>query len=364
MEEEGISMNTQNPRILLVEDERDYRRILARLLRDLGYAVDEAENGDVAMQKLGQQRYDLVLLDALMPVMDGIETARAIKSLPELCLIPVIMLTGHDSAEYLEVAVEAGVDEFLPKASDIKDIVHRVKMLFEMRRFISLRSQCHSQLASEVADKTSMLQGMLTEKETLNHEILRRIALAAEYRDDITGRHTERVGVIASSMARTLGQDDGFCQELRLTAPLHDVGKIGIPDAILLKPGKLDAEEWRIMQTHTLIGGRILGGSMLPLLGAAESIAITHHERWDGRGYPRGTAGSAIPLVGRIVAVADAFDAMTTERPYKKPMPVEKAIRILEEEKGGQFDPDAVAAFTGNLDEILESIETMGGRPL
>ena len=299
-----------------------------------------------------------------MPDMDGFETARAIKSIPELCHLPVVMLTGHDSADFQEMAAEAGADEFLPKAADMEEIVQRVRLLVEMRKFISLRSQYRSQLASEVADKTCMLQGMLTEKETLNREILHRIALAAEYRDDITGRHTERVGVISSLIARALGREDEFCLELRHTAPLHDVGKIGIPDAILLKPGKLDAEEWRIMQTHTLIGARILSGSLLPLLGAAETIAITHHERWDGRGYPGGLAGSVIPLVGRIVSVADTFDAMTTERPYKRPMPVEKAVQIIGEEKGGQFDPDVVEAFTGNLSDILEAIKAMGGRPL
>jgi putative two-component system response regulator len=357
-------METPIPRILLVEDERDFRTFLARLLRQKGFDVGEAGDGKSALQKLEQEKYDLVLLDAVMPGMDGIETARAIKSLPELCLLPVVMLTGHDSAEFLEMAAEAGADEFLPKTADMEEIVRRVRLLVEMRKYISLRSQLRSQLASEVAAKTSMLKSMLAEKETLNREILHRIALAAEYRDDITGRHTERVGVISSLIARTLGQKDGACEELGVTAPLHDVGKIGIPDAILLKPGKLDAEEWRIMQTHTLIGGRILSGSLLPLLGAAETIAITHHERWDGRGYPRGLAGSVIPLVGRIVSVADTFDAMTTERPYKRPMPVEKAVQIIGEEKGGQFDPDVVEAFTGNLSDILESIKAMGGRPL
>jgi len=352
------------PRILVVEDERDYRTVLARLLRHLGFIVDEAESGRAALQRLEKEKYDLILLDAVMPGMDGIETARAIKSRPDLCPVPVIMLTGHDSAEFLEMAAEAGADEFLSKSADMEEIVQRVKLLVEMRKYISLRSHLRSQLASEVAAKTSMLKGMLAEKETLNREILHRIALAAEYRDDITGRHTERVGIIASLIARTLGQGDGACEELGFTAPLHDVGKIGIPDAILLKPGKLDAEEWRIMQTHTLIGGRILSGSLLPLLGAAETIAITHHERWDGRGYPGGLAGGAIPLVGRIVSVADTFDAMTTERPYKRPMPVEKAVQIIEEEKGGQFDPDVVGAFKESLSDILESIKNMSGRPL
>jgi putative two-component system response regulator len=362
--EERNRMKTSMPRLLLVEDERDYRTVLARLLRQAGFDVAEAGDGKSAMQRLEQEKYDLVLLDAVMPGMDGIETARAIKNVPELCLLPVVMLTGHDRTEFLEMAVEAGADEFLPKSADMEEIVQRVRVLVEMRKYMSLRSQFRSQLASEVADKTCLLQGMLTEKETLNREILHRIALAAEYRDDITGRHTERVGVISSLIARSLGREDEFCQELRHTAPLHDVGKIGIPDAILLKPGKLDAEEWRIMQTHTLIGGRILGGSRLPLLADAETIAITHHERWDGRGYPRGLAGSVIPLVGRIVSVADTFDAMTTERPYKRPMPVENAVRIIEEEKGRQFDPDAVEAFTKSLSDILESIKTMCGRPV
>jgi len=362
--EEGKAMRPPIPRILVVEDERDCRTLLTRLLRSMEFDVDDAENGMAALKRLADESYDLILLDALMPVMDGIQTAQVIKSLPALCTVPVVMLTGSDDPDYLEMAAEAGVDEFLSKSEDMEEIVRQVRLLVEMRKYISLRSQVRSQLASEVAAKTSMLKGILAEKETLNREILHRIALAAEFRDDITGRHTERVGIISSSIARSLGLEGAFCEELGLTAPLHDVGKIGIPDAILLKPGRLDEEEWRIMKSHTVIGGRILGGSLLPLLGAAEAIAVTHHETWNGRGYPRGLAGREIPLVGRIVSVADAFDAMTTERPYKRPMSVEQAAGIIEKEKGGQFDPDVVAAFRESLGDILESIKTMSGRPM
>ncbi len=322
-----------------------------------------ASNGKEALQKTHMFGFDLILMDAIMPEMDGLTAAKKIKGNPRMAGIPIIMLTGFDEKGTRWDAVQAGIDEFVNKLTDNEELLEIVRSTLRTKDFASLKSRHHTLLMDEIDAKTSQLEALLDEKEKLNREILYRIAVAAEYRDDITGKHTVRVGAIVKNIAETLGLRPEVCENLRLTAPLHDVGKIGIPDEILLKPGALTEAEWAIMKSHVDIGARILAGSDIPLLVMAKSVAQHHHERWDGRGYPQRLSEKEIPIEGRIVAVADTFDAITTKRPYKKARPYEAGLEIVKQESERQFDPGVVDAFVERYDLIVETIRKLNREP-
>lgn len=339
-------MNDGRHKILIVDDERGTREMLDEFFTKYSFEVILARNGREAIAKMEDETFDAVLMDAIMPEMDGITATHHIKQNPRHARTPILMFTGYDEPLKKREAVEAGVEEFLDKTTALSEILQRIRNLIKMKDYVSLKLQYQTKLESEVAVKTAELKFLLSEKEILNREILRRIAITAEYRDDITGKHTERVGILSYVIAQTMKLDCDFCKDLELTAPLHDVGKIGIPDSILLKPGKLDKDEWNVMKTHTTLGSRILGGSNVPLLAKAQTIAMSHHERWDGNGYPSRLSGKDIPFEGRIVAIADTFDTITSRRPYKEAKNPETALRIIKEERGKQFDPDLVDAFT------------------
>lgn len=248
------------------------------------------------------------------------------------------MLTADITSSAKTCALEKGVADFLTKPIDYREVLLRVRNLLRTH-FLQLRVIEQNQvLEDRVRERTQDLQ--ISQLETLE-----RLALASEYRGDDTGQHVHRVSNNCALLANALGWDAARIELLRKAAPLHDVGKIGIPDEVLLKPHKLTPEEWELMKSHTIIGARILSGSRFPLLQMAESIALTHHEKWDGTGYTPGMSGEAIPLEGRIVAVADVFDALTHERPYKRAWPVAEAVREIQNQAGRHFDPDVVAAF-------------------
>jgi putative two-component system response regulator len=252
--------------------------------------------------------------------------------------LPILVLTADISQSIKQRALACGAKDFLTKPFDITEVVLRMRNLLETR-FLHLRLAGHNrELEVKVRERTLDL-------EAARVEVLQRLSLAAEFRDDDTGQHTQRVGHTSALLAQALGLPDEEVGLVRLAAPLHDVGKIGIADAILLKPGKLTPEEFGVMTTHTSIGGKILTGSHSPLLQLAERIALNHHERWDGGGYPHGRCGEDIPLAGRIVSVADVFDALTHPRPYKKAWPVEQAVAEVERLGGSKFDPAVVAVF-------------------
>jgi putative two-component system response regulator len=251
--------------------------------------------------------------------------------------LPILMLTGDDTPEAKRDALSRGAKDFLNKPFNSDEVLLRIGTLLETR-FLYLQIQSQNQiLEAKVRDRTREL-------EAAQIEIIERLARAAEFRDDNTGQHTARVGQMAALIAKQIGLPDSEVSLIRRAAPLHDVGKIGIPDSILLKLGKLTKEEFEIVKTHTTIGARILSGSHFTILRLAEEIALTHHERWDGNGYS-GIVGDAIPLAGRIVAVADVFDALTQKRPYKAAWPVGDAIAEIERQRSRQFDPALVDAF-------------------
>lgn len=311
--------------ICVVDDEASTLDFLRALLHEAGYQrVVCARSVQEATQLLHTIQPDLLLLDWHLSDADSSEVIRVIRVTYPDEIIPVIVLTGDLSPTIKHNALLAGASDFLNKPFDITEVLLRIQNHLEIRRLHQTRAR---------------------ELELARLEILERLARAAEYRDDTTGQHIIRVGRLSEQIGRVLGLDEDRLFQLRHAAPLHDVGKIGVPDAILRKPGALNREEWQIMQQHTVIGARILEDCPYPVIDMARQIALTHHERWDGRGYPHGLQGEEIPLWGRIVAVADAYDAMTSDRPYRPALSHEQAVEILRAERERQFAPDIVDAF-------------------
>jgi putative two-component system response regulator len=326
--------------ILIVDDQRPNVRLLERLLQQAGYAAAQGTSDPRQVAELfNELQPDLMLLDLHMPHMDGFAVMEALSPrIPAGSYFPILVVTADITPEAKRRALSAGARDFLSKPFDTTEVLLRIKNLLETR-FLHLQLQNQNQaLEAKVRERTREL-------EQAQIEILQRLAQAAEFRDDDTGQHTQRVGQLAALLARDLGLPKQQIELIRLAAPLHDLGKIGIPDHILLKPGRFSGAEYEHMKAHATIGARILSGGRYPLLRMAEEIAYAHHERWDGSGYPQGLAGEAIPLTGRIVAVADTFDALTHERPYKYAWPIAEALDEIARQGGNKFDPRVVAAL-------------------
>jgi putative two-component system response regulator len=327
-------------RILLVDDEPGNVRVLTRLLEISGYVdiISTTDPREVA-GLFDLHAPDLVLLDLHMPHMDGFQVMDELRPrIPTGVYLPILVLTGDLSPEVRERALSAGARDFVTKPFEAGEALQRIRNLLETRYL-------HRALAAHNATLEERVRGRTRELAEAQVEILYRLALAAEYRDDVTGQHAQRVGVLSALIAEALGQPPERVRLIRQAAPLHDVGKIGIPDAILMKPGPLTAAEFEVMKSHTSIGGRILSGSHFPLLQVARQIALSHHEFWAGGGYTPGLFGEGIPLVGRIVSVADTFDCLTHERPYKPAASVQDTVDEIQRERGRQFDPQVVDAF-------------------
>ncbi len=341
-----LESNCLAGRILIVDDEAHNVRLLEEILRREGYAhvlaATDARHAVAAFRDCGP---DLVVLDLHMPYADGFDVLERLKPLiPEGSYLPILVVTGDASVAARRRALSAGAKDFLAKPFDSTEVLLRIRNLLEAR-FLYLALQLQNELLeSKVRQRT-------LELEEAQIEILERLALAAEFRDDATRQHTHRVGYWSGKLARKLGLPEAMAELLTRAAPLHDLGKIGVPDKILLKLDRLTPEEFRVIQNHTVVGARILSGSGHPLLQLAEQIALTHHEHWDGTGYTPGMKGEAIPLVSRIVAVVDVFDALTHARPYKPAWPIAEALAELDRQKGRQFDPQVVEAFLQLLEE-------------
>lgn len=346
-------------RILVVDDEIANCELLETMLTGLGYEVETANDGFQAVAQL-RLDYDLIVLDVMMPGMDGFEVARRVRSGPECPDIPICMATALSGKEDRLRAVECGANDFISKPIELTELRIRIASLMKIKEGQDTIKRHQAELEANVAKRTASLRLALQETaEAQRHvyqaqlETIERLALAAEYKDEDTAFHVKRMGRYCHMIALKLGLPPQECELILNASPMHDVGKIGIPDAILLKPAKLDPDEWEIMKTHARIGGVILGGSSSQLLQAGEVIALSHHEKWDGSGYPNGLAGDAIPLWGRIAAIADVFDALTTRRPYKEPFSNEKAIGIMREGRGTHFDPRLLDLFLDSLDEVF-----------
>jgi len=349
-------------KILVIDDEHRNLVVMEALLTPLGHDVRLASSGEAGLQAAQGDPPDLILLDIQMPGIDGFEVARRVKADDRTQLIPVVMVTGLTDEDAREKALEAGADDFLTKPVDRTELRTRVRSLLKVKAFNDHMIHYQKELEAEVASRTEQLRQALERSNRASLETIHRLSRAAEYKDEDTGEHIVRMSHYSAAIADRMGLQRRTVESILYAAPLHDIGKIGIPDRILLKPGKLEPEEWEIMKQHAVIGAGILKHSDSGVIRLAEIIALSHHERWDGSGYPQGLAGEEIPLAGRIVAIADVFDALTSKRPYKEAFPLEKAFQIIEEGRGSHFDPTVVDAFFGIKDRIVGIRETYGDR--
>ncbi len=327
-------------RILIVDDEESNVYLLEAILRRQGYTnLRSTTDPRTLFAFYAEAEPDLILLDLMMPEMSGYEVMERIAVLTgEDNYLPILILTADVTVEAKRRALAGEATDFLTKPFDHTEAVLRIRNLLATRRFyLQLRDE-NARLDSRVRERTAELA-------QAQREILQRLARAAEFRDDDTGQHTQRVAHITALLAQQLALPEPRVRLIQQVAALHDVGKIGVSDHILLKPGKLSEEEFATMQQHTTMGAALLSGGNSELVQLAEQIAHTHHERWDGSGYPRGLAGEQIPLEGRILAVADVFDALTHDRPYKKAWPVAEAVSEIQRQSGRQFDPRVVEGF-------------------
>jgi putative two-component system response regulator len=348
----------QPARILVVDDEERNRALLSEILLSLGYAVELAENGQEAVRIIRQAPPDVVLLDIHMPVMNGLEVTRIVKEDPRLRHTPIVIITGAADTRTRVEALRLGADDFLQKPPHLPELTARVRSLVKVKAFHDHLLGYQKKLEQEVAERTRELEQALGRLKAASLDTIYRLSRAAEYKDEDTAVHIQRISYYAQALARQMGLTEEQVEAILYAAPMHDIGKIGVPDRILLKPGKLDAEEWRIMKQHTVFGGRILEGGD-GFMAVARSIALSHHERWDGTGYPLGLQGPDTPLEGRITAVVDVFDALTSRRPYKEALPVEESLEIIREGSGGHFDPHIVVAFFAAQPEILRIRERL-----
>lgn len=335
-----LTRSLEDSLILVIDDEELSALVVARVLNKNGFThVRTSSDPRDAIGLYMESAPDLVIVDLHMPGFNGAEVIRAIRELdPDGEYVPVVMMTGDLGPSAKRLAFEAGCNDFIDKCAEEFELLLRVKNCLRTRCLhLGMRSQ-NAALEQQVYERTRDLAAA-------QEEVVQKLAAAAEYRDDVTGRHVERVGNLAGEIAVAIGLSRPEADLIQRAAKLHDIGKIGIPDHILHKPGPLTPSERRIMQTHTRIGDIILSNGGAEIIRTAQVIARSHHERWDGKGYPDELAGAAIPLPGRIVALADVFDALITKRPYKEAIPIAMAREIILDERGRHFDPEMVDAF-------------------
>jgi len=343
----------KRPLIMVVDDEETLLKLLRVNLSVEGYDVITAPDGSSALEILEQHKPDLVILDAMMPRVDGFAVAERLKREDETRVIPIVMVTALRETEDRIKAWGLGVDGFLTKPVETMELTTMVNSLLKVKDYNDHMRDYQRELEAELAKRTEELQQAFQKVKTASLDTIYRLARAAEYRDGDTGAHIQRMSHYAAAIARQMGLDDESVESIFYAAPMHDVGKIGIPDQILRKPGKLGPDEWETMKKHTTIGAQILSGSDADFIELAGVIALTHHEKWDGSGYPEGLKGTDIPLAGRITAIADVFDSLTSKRPYKEPFSVEESLGIIGVGRGTHFDPGVVDAFFATKDEIL-----------
>ncbi|WP_440905449.1 HD-GYP domain-containing protein [Catenovulum sp. SX2] len=334
--------------ILAVDDDPTNLKLIYKILRGAGYNnVDLISDPREVLASYQRQRPDLVLLDINMPHLDGYQVMEQLCALQDPLLPPIIILTAQHTLEFEIRALANGARDFISKPFDRSELLMRVRNLIE------------AHLGKKILyGQKAVLEEMVRLKTQELHEsrlqIVRKLGQAAEYRDQETGNHIIRMSQIAALIAKQIGWDSQACDLLLNASPMHDIGKIGIPDSVLLKPGKLGNEEWKIMQTHADIGASLLDSDSSDLLIMAKEIAYAHHEKWDGSGYPQGLKGEDIPVAARISAIADVFDALTSKRPYKDAWPVDAAIEFLLSQKGRQFDPNLIDAFMQVLPQVQQ----------
>ena len=332
-------------RILVVDDEPHVRQVLSRWLAAEGFECAQAANGEEAWGVLQTGDFALLIADIVMPGISGMTLlAKTRKQLPD---VAVVMVTAETDREMAIRALQIGAYGYLIKPFDQNEVLINVANALERRRLTLATEEYERHLEKKVSERT-------TEIRQREEEIALRLVSASEFRDEETGAHIRRIGQYAAILAQAIGWDSRVAADMRVAAPMHDIGKIGVPDSILLKPAKLTSDEFEIVKKHTEIGAGILDGSHIPLLRLAKDIALSHHEKWDSSGYPRGLAGEAIPGPARIVAIADVYDALVTKRVYRRALPEEEALGIMAGEKGKHFDPKLFECFLRVLAEFRQ----------
>lgn len=347
-----ISTDLKLANILVVDDEPANVRLLEKMLKAAGYSnVVTTLDPLQALPLYLEHESDLILLDINMPQLDGYGVMEQLKTETEGNIPPILMLTAQSAQEFIQRALNNGAKDYVTKPFDMNELLARVKNMLEVQMAHKFMRNQNAILEQKVKKRTQEIY------ET-RMQVVRCLGRAAEYRDEETGLHIVRMSKMSAILGKAVGMDEGQCDLLLNASPMHDIGKIGIPDNVLLKPGKFEPHEWEIMKTHAQIGFDILSEGDSDLMAMASEIAISHHEKWNGSGYPKGLAGEDIPIVGRITALADVFDALTSVRPYKKAWTIENSVNLIKEESGKHFDPNLVNLFIENLPEIVSIKET------
>lgn len=364
MQESYLDMMLQSPKtILIVDDQPPNVKLLSLFCQKLGYRTIGAENGRDGVDAARQCQPDVILMDVMMPVLNGHEATRILKQDPLTKHIPVIMVTALDTREDRLDGIAGGADDFLTKPIDVEELEVRLRNNLRNKEYYDFLINHKELLEKEVAARTAELrQGYI--------DTIRRLTLAAEYKDEETGLHIRRISLYVKELALACDSGREFADTIFYAAPMHDIGKVAIPDHILLKNGPLTGDEWAIMKTHTTIGAKILQGAASPYLRMAEEIALSHHERWDGTGYPNGISGEDLPLGARIMNICDQYDALRSKRPYKPAFSHQKTFDILTcgdgRTKPEHFDPVVLSSFrraAAVMDDIFEAHQDEKGLP-
>lgn len=337
--------------LMIVEDDDATRKMMANFLRYKNYDVIEARNGSEALDKLKNENADVILMDVSMPKIDGIEATKKIRErgIPSI----VVILTALSDKETVKKAAQAGADDFLSKPINFSMMETRIRLALKASGFYQYKATIENRLHGKLRIAEKDLEDLMEKNFQIGFEMLNIMNKISEFRDDETHEHTFRVGWLSGRMAEQMGLSSSFVTRIQFAAPLHDLGKIGIPDKILLKPEKLTNEEWKIMKKHSKIGYDIMSKSSSGIIKLASNIALSHHERWDGSGYPQRLKAEEIPLSSLIVAIADSFDAMASKRPYKEAIPLQDVYGEIVANSGKLYSPRVVKAFISLKEEIF-----------